>query len=211
MSKEHKCGVYVIEQIGSDRYYIGSSKAIRNRWYQHKRELKLGSHHSRFLQNAWDKYGADAFKFWVLEECQEGELIEKEQQYLDVFKPVFNVCPTADSPSGVSKARALLRTHCPHGHEYTPENTYYGKNHPTDKRCKQCNAERIARLYAAQTPEQKAARLARNMELYWSKHKERRAKQNEYSAANREKKRLYDIAYRPIKNARRRLSAAGSI
>jgi hypothetical protein len=30
-----------------------------------------------------------------------------------------------------------LKTHCPHGHEYTPENTYYGKSQRS-RTCKTC-------------------------------------------------------------------------
>lgn len=30
------------------------------------------------------------------------------------------------------------KTHCPHGHEYTPENTYRSASHPRSRRCRQC-------------------------------------------------------------------------
>lgn len=31
------------------------------------------------------------------------------------------------------------KTHCPQGHEYTPENTYYRPGHPTNRYCRACN------------------------------------------------------------------------
>src|SRR5574343_287372 len=45
------------------------------------------------------------------------------------------------------------RTHCVHGHEFTPENTYVGPGTPHKRRCVTCQAE--LRLL---TPAQRAAR-----------------------------------------------------
>lgn len=46
--------------------------------------------------------------------------------------------------SAVNAAKCAAITHCPRGHEYTPENTH--RNKITYKRhCKKCNAERMAR------------------------------------------------------------------
>lgn len=41
------------------------------------------------------------------------------------------------------------KTHCPQGHEYTPENTYYQPKMPTSRHCKICRREYKARLRAA--------------------------------------------------------------
>lgn len=39
------------------------------------------------------------------------------------------------------------KTHCIHGHEFTPENTYYRT--PTHRQCRQCGREASARYFAA--------------------------------------------------------------
>jgi hypothetical protein len=40
------------------------------------------------------------------------------------------------------------RTHCPHGHEYTAENTYYSPDRPTHRLCRTCRREARQRYYS---------------------------------------------------------------
>lgn len=54
------------------------------------------------------------------------------------------------------------KTHCPHGHEYTPENTYLvvskrSKHRGTRRQCRTCTRERAARQYEAQRLARRAA------------------------------------------------------
>ena len=65
---------------------IGSSKDIAQRWYGHKCALKSNTHHSPHLQNAWNKYGANSFKFKIIEQCSEVELLIREQYHLNILK-----------------------------------------------------------------------------------------------------------------------------
>jgi group I intron endonuclease len=200
MSSKQKCGVYVIEQIGIDRYYIGSSKAIRNRWYVHRRLLRRGEHHSVFLQNAWNKHGEDSFSFRILEECKPEELESREQQYIDSFSPVFNAVMKIKSrtlrPEILEKRNASVRayhekiTHCPHGHPYDMENTY--RNKKGDRICRECNAERVSRIYASETPEQREVRRQKVKASYEANKTERIAKMREYMASRKDQKREYD-------------------
>lgn len=50
-------------------------------------------------------------------------------------------------------------THCKHGHEFTPENTYVRKDGGA-KQCRRCKADREVARYAAMSPEERAARVA---------------------------------------------------
>jgi group I intron endonuclease len=99
-----RSGVYVIECC--ERQYIGSARHIRARWATHCHELRKGIHHSRFLQRAWEKYGEDAFTFRVIEECEPERCVEREQYWIDVLAPVFNMHLTARSPLGVNRSGA---------------------------------------------------------------------------------------------------------
>ena len=96
-------GIYaIVNRINGDRY-VGSAYNISKRWSQHIYELKNKKHHSRHLQNAWNKYGENSFIFVVLQECRVEDLIIIEQEYLD-DKPEYNICIDARSPLGLKRS-----------------------------------------------------------------------------------------------------------
>lgn len=80
-----KSGVYKITNITNGKFYIGSSKDIEQRFDEHKKKLKSNAHINPILQNSWNYYGEDKFKFEILEECE--NYYEREQYYLDTFQP----------------------------------------------------------------------------------------------------------------------------
>lgn len=213
MTKD-KCGIYQILCSVSGKSYVGSSRRIYRRWHEHRRNLRKGDHRSPRLQRAWSKHGEAAFAFSVLEECTIDELFAREQVYLDLKKRDYNSMSRVRviTPEMRAKITAAIRlraariTHCPHGHEYTAENKAVGKK--GEPLCRECARIRTRAALAAETPEEKADRLRKNRE-YHQRHREHRLiMQRNYVARTKDKKRAYDIAYRPIKNARRRRKAA---
>ena len=54
-------GVYKITCKVNNRFYIGASINIENRWREHRRDANNQKHHSIIFQRAWNKYGEDAF------------------------------------------------------------------------------------------------------------------------------------------------------
>ena len=105
--------IYVIARTdGSERNYIGSAVNAANRWATHRCRLRKGNHHSPQLQAAWDKHGPSAFEFAVLEPiADKAELLEREQAWLDAFRPHYNTCKTAGSVAGhtvSAEARAKI-------------------------------------------------------------------------------------------------------
>ncbi|HVY53957.1 MAG TPA: GIY-YIG nuclease family protein [Gammaproteobacteria bacterium] len=98
-------GIYKIINLINGKFYIGSSKNIDERWRIHKVYLIRNKHHSRHLQSSWNKYGADAFEFHIIEYCEKEKLIEREQYYLDTLKPIYNSSPTARSPLGTKHTK----------------------------------------------------------------------------------------------------------
>lgn len=73
-------GIYSIRCKKNGRIYIGESENIEIRWCQHKTNLRYHTHHSKLLQEDYDKYGLDAFVWSVLCECKnikERKSIEK--------------------------------------------------------------------------------------------------------------------------------------
>jgi hypothetical protein len=85
MAKEKICGIYCIENLVNSKKYIGQSKDIYTRWYSHKFKLNNNSHYNKYLQNAWNKYGENNFKFYIVEECLENELDNKEIYYISYY------------------------------------------------------------------------------------------------------------------------------
>lgn len=81
----NKSGIYLIKNLTNGKVYIGSSVDILKRWKTHKSLLKSLNHHSRKLQNSWNKHGADKFLFEVIELCDKEFLIEKEQFWINYF------------------------------------------------------------------------------------------------------------------------------
>ncbi|MEK6829301.1 MAG: NUMOD3 domain-containing DNA-binding protein [Nanoarchaeota archaeon] len=99
-------GVYKIKNMIDGRIYIGSAINFSNRISRHVNLLKKNKHHSAYLQNSWNKYGEHNFIFGLIEQVEESEkLIVREQYWIDILKPEYNICPTAGSRLG-SKATA---------------------------------------------------------------------------------------------------------
>ena len=94
------CGVYKITNNVNGKFYIGSSVNIISRWSGHLSDLNKNKHHSRYLQRAWNKYGADYFSFEIIEQCEKSQLIAREQHYFDTKKPQYNILPKAGSCLG---------------------------------------------------------------------------------------------------------------
>ena len=149
---EHKAGVYAIHQIGTDNFYIGSSADIPVRWLRHKRHLAKGKHYSVPLQTAWTAFGAEAFEFVILEECERDRatLAAREQEYLNTFRPSFNALSWATlSRLGSPQPLRLDLTQCPRGHLYDAANTGYTKKH--QRYCRRCAADRSIAKYEHKT------------------------------------------------------------
>lgn len=96
-------GIYTITNSVTGARYIGSSKSMRNRLNGHKRNLHRNSHFNIKLQNAFRKYGAEAFIFAPLIRCAESDLILFEQRTIDGFDSCnsgYNIRPKAESQRG---------------------------------------------------------------------------------------------------------------
>lgn len=81
------CGIYLIV-APNGRVYIGSSKNLIKRQKQHFYKLRNNKHHCQALQNAWNKYG-ELIKFVVIQYCQEIELIENEQNWINISDKIW--------------------------------------------------------------------------------------------------------------------------
>lgn len=102
-------GIYLIRNNVNFKIYIGSSVSLKKRLNQHNNRLNLNVHENTLLQNSWNKYGENNFEFSVLEECRKGNLVEREQYYIDLFKSYkrhlgFNIALKAFSCLGIKRS-----------------------------------------------------------------------------------------------------------
>jgi len=87
------CGIYQIVNQVNGKSYIGQSRNIEKRWRQHRSRLdkeaalQQGSYP---LRSAFLKYGLIKFKFDVIEECFEDDLLVREQYWIDKINPEYN-------------------------------------------------------------------------------------------------------------------------
>jgi group I intron endonuclease len=78
-------GIYLIVNIINGKVYVGSSKSLKSRRYSHWYRLKRGSHANFHLQNAWNAYGSPSFVFVVVEFCQDGALLLREDWWISLM------------------------------------------------------------------------------------------------------------------------------
>jgi len=106
-----KPAIYKIVNTFNGLLYIGSSLNALKRWNNHLYALRHNKHDSSLLQNAWNKYGEEAFICEVLEYVEKPtkkNMVAKEQHWLDFYQSYerakgYNACRKADSPIGVER------------------------------------------------------------------------------------------------------------
>jgi len=96
-------GIYVILNTKTKKVYIGKSNDIYARWKSHKSKLSNCIHYNKHLQSSWNKYGAKAFKFFVLEYCSIEVLNERERHHIGIYQSrgiAYNISIGDDGTSG---------------------------------------------------------------------------------------------------------------
>lgn len=179
-------GIYQITNTANGKVYVGSSVRLRRRLSEHQNKLARGSHENDRLQKAFNKYGADAFVFAIIETVADRRLLlSREQVWIDAKRAAdrtlgFNIYPLAGSPSGAShspearqKMRDAAKTRPPasaetrakisralSGRKKTPEHIERHRQAVTGKFP---SAETRAKLSAAQKGKRRAAESIEKM------------------------------------------------
>ncbi len=83
-------GIYCITNANNGRVYVGSSKTIKRRRYQHLLYLRRGKHHNIFLQRDFNKHGEAAFVFDTL--LLTDDLVNAEQFFLNAVWDNQKLC-----------------------------------------------------------------------------------------------------------------------
>lgn len=84
-------GVYCIENTKNGKLYIGSSKNMYQRLHVHRIYLNNKVHQNQKLQNSWNKHTEENFICYSLELCDFDNLTQREQYWIDLLKPWYNI------------------------------------------------------------------------------------------------------------------------
>jgi hypothetical protein len=97
--------IYKITCLSNGKFYIGSATFYASRMDKHRWGLRRNKHSNKHLQNVWNKYKEINFKFEIIEYCNELNLLEREQYWMDLTKCYdrnigFNISKLASSRKG---------------------------------------------------------------------------------------------------------------
>jgi group I intron endonuclease len=99
-----KSGIYGFLCKTTNKLYVGSSIELSSRYYEHINSTRSNV----LLQNAINKYKLQDFILIVFEYCEPKDLINKEQNYLDILKPQYNILQIAGSSLGYKHTKESL-------------------------------------------------------------------------------------------------------
>lgn len=84
-------GIYLITNKINNKRYVGKSININKRIGEHFREAGYERNINKPLYKDIKKYGRENFDVEVLEECNEEDLVDREQYYYEKLKPEYNI------------------------------------------------------------------------------------------------------------------------
>lgn len=120
-----KTGIYAIVNLTNEKFYIGSAKSVhkfptkcgfRARFHHHRSRLLRNIHHSKHLQNSFNKViedgldPNDVFQIWILEYVEPSLCFSVEQDYLDRYDYNYNGSSIAHTSDG-NKGRKFNDEH----------------------------------------------------------------------------------------------------
>lgn len=95
---KNKSGIYQIINLNNKKRYIGSANDLYNRFRQHLSSLRRQKHSNLYLQRSFIKYTGNNFEFSIIEFCEKESLLKREQYYLDIIKPEYNISISSTAP-----------------------------------------------------------------------------------------------------------------
>ena len=105
-----KSGVYCWTNIKNGKRYVGSSVYLSRRflmYYNLKIMNKVGN--NSYIYKAMVRYGYSSFRLDILEYCEKEKVIEREQYYIDLMKPEYNILRVAGSSLGHKQSEETLK------------------------------------------------------------------------------------------------------
>ena len=95
-------------KITGHRYIGSAARCLYLRYHQHKSDLHKNKHGNKRLQNAWNKHGADAFEFWVMEEHEPECCAGMEHWWIQMASPEYNLNTNTTTRLGAKVSEETL-------------------------------------------------------------------------------------------------------
>ena len=130
-SKLHQPGVYKITNTVTSQAYVGSSKDIQLRWWQHKSK-SVWKQKTNQMYKDMQFYGLDKFTFEVLYFCCEPLMRTLEQKAIERLCPFYN----RDYAMGIDQEK-LRKSRSKSGYKYRQSEK--GKKKINDALSRLCN------------------------------------------------------------------------
>jgi len=108
MDSKGRSGIYRWTNILTEKFYIGSAVELSRRlqyYYDIKYMTSYKGKSAIYL--ALLKNGHTSFKFDILEYCNKENVISREQYYIDLLKPDYNILKMAGSSLGFRHSKAV--------------------------------------------------------------------------------------------------------
>jgi group I intron endonuclease len=105
---KNKSGVYLLENLITGEFYVGSTIDLTNRLrcYLCPKHLKANLQRSQSLiHSALLNYNYSNFNLHILEYCSTNNLLLREQYYINILNPEYNICKIAGSRFGIKLYR----------------------------------------------------------------------------------------------------------
>jgi group I intron endonuclease len=97
--------IYKIENSLNFEFYIGSTINLKKRYYTHLNHIRSNKNTCVKLIRAVNKYKEENFIFSIIEICEISNILNREQYYLDLLNPNYNIAKIAGSNTGIKRTK----------------------------------------------------------------------------------------------------------
>jgi group I intron endonuclease len=127
----NKSGIYFLTNLITSDIYVGQSINLGKRLGQYLTLSYLEDRNNLIISRALVKYGYINFSISILEYCDKPNLTEKEQDYINLLNPTYNILKVAGSLSGYKHSLESRdkRSKSLKGMYVGIKSSFYGKTH----------------------------------------------------------------------------------
>ena len=87
----NKKGIYMLTNNVNKKRYIGKSSNLMERFLNYSSKGLIEQKQSSMIHRALIKFGYDKFSITIIEYCKESDLNSREQYFINVLKPQYNI------------------------------------------------------------------------------------------------------------------------